>query len=68
LQLRGNVIYPGVSRTLMRPSGFPTHDPLRLQPPAENMPVYLWLRGDDIRRKAGRSFDAQPVREPVIVQ
>jgi hypothetical protein len=24
------------------------------------MPVYLWLMGDDSRRKTGMTFDAQP--------
>ncbi len=28
------------------------------------MPVYLWLMGDDSRRKTGMTFDAQPGRKP----
>ena len=28
------------------------------------MPLYLWLMGDDSRRKTGMTFDAQPGRKP----
>ena len=30
------------------------------------MPVYLWLMGDDSRRKTGMTFDAQPGRKPEL--
>ncbi|MBW4919612.1 YciK family oxidoreductase, partial [Klebsiella pneumoniae] len=36
----------------------------KLKTPAEIMPIYLYLMGDDSRRKTGVSFDAQPGRKP----
>ncbi len=35
-----------------------------LKTPADIMPLYLWLMGDDSRRKTGMTFDAQPGRKP----
>ncbi len=49
----------------MRASAFPTEDPQKLKTPADIMPVYLWLMGDDSRRKTGMTFDAQPGRKTV---
>ena len=66
--LRVNCINPGGTRTGMRASAFPTEDPLKLKTPADIMPVYLWLMGDDSRRKTGMTFDAQPGRKPGIAQ
>lgn len=66
--LRVNCINPGGTRTGMRASAFPTEDPQKLKTPAEIMPLYLWLMGDDSRRKTGLSFDAQPGRKPGISQ
>ncbi|EHM47502.1 YciK family oxidoreductase [Yokenella regensburgei] len=66
--LRVNCINPGGTRTGMRASAFPTEDPLKLKTPADIMPVYLWLMGDDSRRKTGMTFDAQPGRKPGISQ
>lgn len=62
--LRVNCINPGGTRTQMRASAFPNEDPLKLKTPADLMPLYLWLMGDDSRRKTGISFDAQPNRKP----
>ncbi|XTZ40299.1 YciK family oxidoreductase [Salmonella enterica] len=67
-RLRVNCINPGGTRTQMRASAFPTEDPLKLKTPADIMPLYLWLMGDDSRRKTGMSFDAQPGRKPGISQ
>jgi len=67
-QLRVNCINPGGTRTGMRASAFPTEDPLKLKTPADIMPLYLWLMGDDSRRKTGMTFDAQPGRKPGIAQ
>ncbi|MGU3522559.1 YciK family oxidoreductase [Enterobacteriaceae bacterium C23F] len=67
-QLRVNCINPGGTRTGMRASAFPTEDPLKLKTPADIMPLYLWLMGDDSRRKTGMTFDAQPGRKPGISQ
>ena len=66
--LRVNCINPGGTRTGMRASAFPTEDPQKLKTPADIMPLYLWLMGDDSRRKTGMSFDAQPERKPGISQ
>ena len=59
---------PGGTRTGMRASAFPTEDPQKLKTPADIMPLYLWLMGDDSRRKTGMTFDAQPGRKPGIAQ
>ncbi|CCJ84821.1 Putative oxidoreductase [Cronobacter dublinensis 582] len=66
--LRVNCINPGGTRTKMRASAFPTEDPDKLKTPADLMPLYLWLMGDDSRRKTGISFDAQPGRKPGIAE
>ena len=66
--LRVNCINPGGTRTKMRASAFPTEDALKLKTPADIMPLYLWLMGDDSRRKTGMTFDAQPGRKPGISQ
>lgn len=68
LHLRVNCINPGGTRTKMRASAFPTEDPQKLKTPADIMPLYLWLMGDDSRRKTGMTFDAQPGRKPGISQ
>jgi len=64
--LRVNCINPGGTRTAMRASAFPTEDPNKLKSPRDLMPLYLWLMGDDSRRKTGMTFDAQPNRKPGI--
>ncbi|MEH0832667.1 YciK family oxidoreductase [Pectobacterium cacticida] len=61
--LRVNCINPGGTRTAMRASAFPQEDPMKLKTPADIMPLYLYLMGDDSRRKTGMSFDAQPSRK-----
>lgn len=66
--LRVNCINPGGTRTGMRANAFPTEDPQKLKTPADIMPLYLWLMGDDSRRKTGMTFDAQPGRKPGIAQ
>lgn len=66
--LRVNCINPGGTRTDMRANAFPTEDPQKLKTPADIMPLYLWLMGDDSRRKTGMTFDAQPGRKPGIAQ
>ncbi len=62
--LRVNCINPGGTRTPMRASAFPDEDKSKLKTPADIMPLYLYLMGDDSRRKTGISFDAQPGRKP----
>jgi len=67
-RLRVNCINPGGTRTKMRASAFPTEDPQKLKTPQDIMPLYLWLMGDDSRRKTGMTFDAQPGRKPGMAQ
>jgi len=61
--LRVNCINPGGTRTKMRASAFPAEDANKLKTPADIMPLYLWLMGDDSRRKTGMTYDAQPGRK-----
>jgi len=62
--LRVNCINPGGTRTKMRASAFPQEDANKLKTPADLMPLYLYLMGDDSRNESGVSFDAQPGRKP----
>lgn len=62
--LRVNCINPGGTRTKMRASAFPQEDANKLKTPADIMPLYLYLMGDDSKGKNGISFDAQPGRKP----
>ncbi len=66
--LRVNCINPGGTRTSMRASAFPDEDPLKLKTPADIMPIYIYLMGDDSLRKTGSSYDAQPGRKPGAVE
>ncbi|MGV3344369.1 YciK family oxidoreductase [Enterobacteriaceae bacterium LUAb1] len=61
--LRVNCINPGGTRTTMRHSAFPAEDASKLKTPADIMPLYLWLMGDDSRGETGKTFDAQPHRK-----
>ncbi|NIG87743.1 YciK family oxidoreductase [Serratia symbiotica] len=62
--LRVNCINPGGTRSKMRAASFPHEDSSRLKTPADIMPLYLYLMGDDSRFKTGMTFDAQPHRKP----
>ncbi len=66
--LRVNCINPGGTRTKMRAKAFPQEDASQLKTPADIMPLYLYLMGDDSRRKSGISFDAQPGRKAGAVE
>jgi NAD(P)-dependent dehydrogenase (short-subunit alcohol dehydrogenase family) len=61
--LRVNCINPGGTRTAMRADAFPNENSHGLKTPADIMPIYLYLMGDDSCRKTGISFDAQPDRK-----
>ncbi|AKH89291.1 YciK family oxidoreductase [Edwardsiella tarda] len=62
--VRVNAINPGATRTAMRASAYPDEDPHTLLTPAQIMPLYLYLMGDDSQNVHGRSLDAQPGRRP----
>lgn len=58
-QLRINAINPGVTRTKMRASAAPEEDAMTIATPADIMPIYLYLMGDDSSGVSGVSFNAQ---------
>ncbi|PVZ84790.1 YciK family oxidoreductase [Serratia sp. S1B] len=62
--LRVNCINPGGTRTSMRASAFPNENKDKLKTPADIMPLYLYLMGEDSKNQNGISFDAQPHRKP----
>lgn len=57
--LRTNVINPGATRTSMRAKAYPAEDPKSLKTPADLMPTYVYLMGDDSIADNGLCFDAQ---------
>lgn len=61
--IRVNCINPGGTRTGMRASAFPEENANKLKTPADIMPIYLYLMGDDSQNESGISFDAQPGRK-----
>jgi len=44
----------------MRAQAFPAEDPATLKTPAEIMPTYLYLMGDESIDVNGESLDCQP--------
>lgn len=60
--LRFNCINPGGTRTNMRAQAFPAENPETLKTPADIMPLYLYLMGDDSINVNGESLDCQPKR------
>lgn len=58
--IRANAINPGATRTNMRAFAYPAEDPNTLKTPADIMPLYLYLMGDDSLNVNGQSLDAQP--------
>ncbi|BBG58986.1 YciK family oxidoreductase [Providencia rustigianii] len=63
--LRVNCINPGRTRTAMRAGAAPNEDPTTLKTPADIMPTYLYLMGDDSLGQTGASVDAQPSLKPI---
>ena len=57
--IRFNVVNPGVTDTLMRRAAYPGENPANNPAPAEVLPVYLYLMGDDSLGVNGESLDAQ---------
>ena len=58
--IRFNCINPGGTRTNMRAKAFPGEDPSTLKTPADIMPLYLYLMGEDSQKENGKTFVAQP--------
>lgn len=58
--IRFNCINPGATRTAMRASAFPAEQPETLKTPADIMPLYLYLMGNDSLEINGQSLDCQP--------
>lgn len=56
--IRFNILNPGATRTSMRASAYPGEDPASLKTPADLMPLYLYLMGDDSRQDNGKTFTA----------
>jgi NAD(P)-dependent dehydrogenase (short-subunit alcohol dehydrogenase family) len=57
--LRFNCINPGATKTKMRASAYPAEDAANLKMPADIMPIYLYLMGDDSKVENGKTFLAQ---------
>ncbi|WP_461516144.1 YciK family oxidoreductase [Porticoccus sp.] len=57
--IRVNCINPGATRTRMRATAYPAENPASVKTPAEIMPTYLYLLGDDSTGVTGQSVDAQ---------
>ena len=57
--IRVNSLNPGATRTSMRATAYPGEDPGTLKTPADLMPAYLYLLGDDSKGVTGQAFNAQ---------
>lgn len=57
--LRVNSINPGATRTSMRANAYPAENPQLLKTPAEIMPTYLYLMGDESKAVTGQQLNAQ---------
>lgn len=57
--LRFNAVNPGATRTAMRASAFPAEDVSLLKTPAQILPAYLYLLGDDSVEVTGQRVNAQ---------
>jgi NAD(P)-dependent dehydrogenase (short-subunit alcohol dehydrogenase family) len=58
-KVRVNSLNPGRTRTAMRAAAYPAEDPATLPTPADIMPAYLYLMGDDSTEVNGKAMDAQ---------
>ena len=58
--IRFNCINPGGTRTQMRAKAFPAENADDLKTPADIMPLYLYLMGNDSANINGQSLDCQP--------
>jgi NAD(P)-dependent dehydrogenase (short-subunit alcohol dehydrogenase family) len=62
--IRVNIINPGATRTAMRAAAYPGEDPASIKPPAELMPLYLYLMGDDSAADHGLTFNSDHSKKP----
>ena len=58
-KVRVNSLNPGATNTSMRRSAYPAEDPHSNPSPADLMPTYLYLMGDDSAGVTGQAFNAQ---------
>jgi len=54
--IRVNILNPGATRTTLRASAYPNEDPATVKTPAELMPLYLYLMGDDSLHVKGETI------------
>jgi NAD(P)-dependent dehydrogenase (short-subunit alcohol dehydrogenase family) len=57
--IRANSLNPGATNTAMRRAAYPGEEPTRNPAPADIMPAYLYLIGDDSAGVTGRAFNAR---------
>ena len=65
---RANSLNPGATRTAMRAAAYPGEDPDTLATPADLMPAYLYLMGDDSIGVTGQALNAQSVQEAFLLR
>ncbi|MBA6412870.1 YciK family oxidoreductase [Parahaliea sp. F7430] len=58
-KVRVNTINPGATNTAMRRAAYPAETPTDNPTPAEIMPLYLYLMGEDSAGVTGQAFNAQ---------
>jgi len=58
-KIRVNSVNPGPCATALRKAAYPAENPADLPQPADLMPVYLYLMGDDSLGENGKQFSAQ---------
>ena len=58
-RVRVNSLNPGATNTAMRRTAYPAEVPTTNPSPADIMPLYLYLMGDDSCGVTGAAFSAQ---------
>ena len=62
--IRVNIINPGATRTAMRAAAYPGENPATVKAPAELMPLYLYLMGDDSEADHAFTFNSDLSKQP----
>ncbi|MDE0757341.1 MAG: YciK family oxidoreductase [Pseudomonadales bacterium] len=62
--IRVNIINPGATRTAMRAAAYPGENPASVKAPAELMPLYLYLMGDDSEADHAFTFNSDLSKQP----